>query len=182
MTRLPLLLAAALVASACQAPIHAQSDRAAESAFDRYASYAWLTDQPMIRPQVGAVGRSALMSPFLDRDVREAVERNLAAKGYRKARDPREADLVVAFSVGERDRLETQPASGRIGFRLGATDVRSYTEGALAVYFFDRATRQAVWYGWATGKLPGQRATSRRNEIVNQAADAILASFPPAAE
>lgn len=181
MTRLPLWIAAALLASACQAPIQAQSDRAEHGAFDRYASYVWLTEQPMIQPSVGAVGRSALMSPFLDRDVREAVERNLVAKGYRKASDPRDADLVVAFSVSERDRIETQPSAGRLAFRLGATDLRSYTEGALAVIFYDRSTRQPVWYGWATGKLPGSQRAARRNDIVNEAADAILASFPSAA-
>jgi hypothetical protein len=178
MSRFLLLVATALAAAACQAPITAQHDRDARAAFESYATYAWITERPMIEPQLGALGQSALMSPFLDRDVREAVERNLAAKGYRQVRDLRQADLVVAFGVAERDRIQSQPASGRLGFRLNATELRSYTEGALVITFFDPTTRRPIWYGWATGKLPSQRASSRRNELVSRAADAILASFP----
>ncbi|HEU4429633.1 MAG TPA: DUF4136 domain-containing protein [Myxococcota bacterium] len=177
MPRWILLVVATTFAAACQAPIQAQHDRDERGSFAEYATYAWITEQPMIRPRVGAVAQSTLMSPFLDQDVRAAVERNLAAKGYRQMREPARADLLVAFSVGERDRIEAND-TGRVGFRFSGTSVRSYTEGALAIYFFDRASRRPVWYGWATGKLPAHPDSERRNEIVERAADAVLQAFP----
>ena len=51
----------------------------------------------------------------------------------------------------------------------------SYTEGTLRIEFFDRATKQAVWVGWASKRLS---ESEDRQAVVREAVTAILEPLP----
>ena len=120
----------------------------------------------------------------LETEIRRAVERNLKAKGYEQRDDPEQADLVAVFSLGTREeiRVDSYPARAGYGYRWGyggvATDVRTYTKGTLAIDFFDRTNKRAVWHGWASKRVEYRRSSEQRREIINEATDAILKEFP----
>ncbi|HKA14444.1 MAG TPA: DUF4136 domain-containing protein [Myxococcota bacterium] len=154
-----------------------------QAPFASYKTFAWVTEEPLIQPGVGSVPGSRPADPLLDPLIRDAVERNLKARGYEQLRDPKIADLVVSFSVGARDKIEVDSYPVTAGYRYQVyggyrTDVRTYTEGVLALDFFDGRTKRAVWHGYATKRLSQSPTPEKRLANVNQATDAILAEFP----
>ena len=61
----------------------------------------------------------------------------------------------------------------------GGSSVRvsTYTEGTLALEFYDRETRHAVWVGWASKRLS---KSDDSEKIIGKAVAAILEEFPAA--
>ncbi len=182
-----ILVVAALALAGCQTTIqgHHEFDRGAP--FASYSSFAWITSDPLLRPTPGvASGRNPRISGVMESTLRRAVERELFAKGYRMAANPQSASLVVSFSIGTQDKIQidSSPAGGYRSGRYGAwgggmqTTARSYTEGTLAIDFFDVASKQAVWHGWASKRLSSQTDQAKREATINEAVGAILDPFP----
>jgi hypothetical protein len=172
------LLALALAALwACQTPIRGHHEFDASAPFPTYATFAWITDGPLIGP-TGATP----VSPMLDPAVRRSVERVLEAKGYERVARPEEADLVLSFSLGTRERLVVDSYPVHAGYRYGygtwVSDVRTYTEGILAIDVFDRRTKAAVWHGWASKDVVEGTAPEERDRYIDAGVDVILAQFP----
>jgi hypothetical protein len=184
-TRMATLGLLALVAGC--STVRAHHDYDPQAPFTTYRTVAWVTDQPLIKPEAGAVAGGRAVNPLLEPVIRSSVERHLEAKGYQLTRDPGSADLVVSFTVGARDKIEVNSYPVGAGYHYRgwgygggyATDVDTYTEGVLALDFFDRKTKQAVWHGYGTKRLSSSPPTpEKRKENVDEAVDAILAGFP----
>lgn len=129
--------------------------------FSRFATYA----QAPPAPHEGA-----------DRDrVRREIARVLAAKGYRTA--PLEvADLRVAFSLGGEERVREKVS--------GDPDANYYVEenvveGTLAIHVYASGRADPVWVG--TARSDALRAGRAEDEVAG-AVEAILRTFPPAAD
>jgi len=179
---------ALVLGSACTSPIKTAHDADPEADFTRYESYAWIQEGPLIGPGTGEA-RSIYISPIDDQRVRAAVEGELAAKGYRKAASLEQADLVVSYAVAreEKTRIREDPGRSSVyypgygygGWYGGSTvSVQQYTEGTLAIEFWDRRTKQAVWVGWASKRLS---RSDDSNETLRQAVTLTLEPFPPRA-
>lgn len=184
--RMALLGLVGLLATGCST-IQAHHDSDPQAPFATYKTFAWVTEEPLIKPEVGMTSSDRTANPLLDPIIRGAVERNLAAKGFLQTRDPATADLVVSFSVGARDKIDVNSYPVGAGYRYGggwgygggyATDVDTYTEGVLALDFFDGKTKRAVWHGYATKRLSSSPTPEKRQATIDQATDAILAEFP----
>lgn len=167
--------------SSC-ASLRAGSDYYAEADFSGYRSFAWVADSPLIESESERVEISQLNI----RRVREAIERQLSAKGFDLVSDLAAADFGVSFTVGARDaiRVDDYPVFYRGRWRWGPpyywpnVDVYMYTEGMLAIDIFDNETREPVWHGWARKRVLGTDV-SNPERTINDAVEAILASFPP---
>jgi len=181
-SRIALVFVIGLLAGCQTVETHHDSDP--QAPFASYKTFAWVTEEPLIQPGVGSATGARPPDPLLDPIIRDSVEKNLRAKGYEQLRDPKAADLVVSFSIGARDRIEVDsyPVSAGYRYRVyGAyqTDVRQYTEGVLALDFFDGKTKRAVWHGYGTKRLSQSSPTpEKRRANVDQATQAILAEFP----
>jgi hypothetical protein len=182
---IPRLLVLAVALSACQTPIqgHYEINRAAP--FHSYATFAWITADPLVRPAAGVIpGEQVRVSPVMEQVLRQAVDRKLLEKGFEKRADPESADLIVSFSVGARDKIQVTSYPAHSGYRYGAwgggwqSDVRTYTEGTLAIDVFDVRTHQAVWHGWASKRVSTSTDQAQRTATLNEAVDAILGQFP----
>ena len=57
-------------------------------------------------------------------------------------------------------------------------DVHQYREGVLAVDAFDAKSHKPVWHGWAEKPLT-HRDMEESGQSIREAADAVLAKFPP---
>lgn len=182
-----LALVLAIGFAACQTPIQAHHEYDASAPFDRYASFAWITDENLLQPGVGYTGGELRLSPLLEQEIRAAVDQNLEQKGYQKRGDPQSADLVLSFSLGARERIQVDSYPVRAGYRYGpyggprgawVSDVYTYTEGTLAIDVFDGKTNRAVWHSWATGRVSPSADPEKRRARVKEVVEAILAEFP----
>ena len=182
------LALAVLAMGGCQTTIkgHHEFDRGAP--FGTYKSFAWITSDPLLRATPGvASGQDPRISGVMESTLRRAVEQALLAKGYEKRENPRSADLAVSFSIGTRDKVQIDSYPAGAGYRYGPygawgggwqSTARTYTEGTLAIDFFDVSARQAVWHGWATKRLSSSTDQAKREANINEAVSAILGSFP----
>ena len=55
--------------------------------------------------------------------------------------------------------------------------MQQYTEGTLTLEFYDRASEQAVWVGWASKRLS---RVDDSQALISEAVAGILAHFPAA--
>ncbi len=178
-------LGCALVLTACASPIRTEHDSDPDADLAKYRSFAWISEDPLMGPSPG-VARGEYISPIDERRIRSAVEANLLAKGYRRAESRDTADLVVSFTIGSQEKVRTNSTPGRSstyysayggGAWYGGASVRTYTyvEGTLVLEFYDRATRHAVWAGWASKRLS---KSDDSEETLQRAVAAIFEEFP----
>ena len=123
--------------------------------------------------------------PLLLRRVRETIERDLVAKGYRRVDERADADFVVGFGIASQERLTPRSqvsvgigSFGRHGGWAVSAPVasQSQTEGTLSIDIFDGESEQPVWHGSATKPIS---PSTDRAVLVNDVVGAILAGFPP---
>ena len=178
-----------LLGAACTSPIKTTYDSDPEANFSHYKSYAWIKDGPLIGPSAGEASSSSYISPIDDQRIRAGVEGELAAKGYSKAASRERADLIVSYSIGTQEKTRVRQDPGRSsvyypgygygGWYGGSTvSVQQYTEGTLAIEFWDRRSKQAVWVGWASKRLS---KSDDSHETIRQAVTKTLEPFPPRA-
>ncbi|MDE2052396.1 MAG: DUF4136 domain-containing protein [Gammaproteobacteria bacterium] len=174
------VLALALGLAACETMrVGSDYDRTAD--FTNYHSFTWLP-----REEYG------VRNPLVVERAREAIQARLQQKGYTYTSDPAAADFAVDFTIGAHDRtdIHTYPqpyGSGWYwygprwwGYPYWGTgiDVHQYREGVLAVDAFDARTHKPVWHGWAKKALT-RRDMEQSGQSIREAADAVLAKFPP---
>ncbi len=177
-----LLLGALL--SGC-ATVNSGSHHDESATFGHYQTFAWIADDPLI---VGAGGQAAI-SPLSQKKITVAIENALNEKGFTHTANPDQADFVVAYTVGTRERIDARSYpnayQGAWGWHMYGryyyqTEVvhRTYTEGTLGIDIFDGKTNQPVWHGWARKSV----TSADRNDpspAIRKAVTAIIKRFPP---
>jgi hypothetical protein len=174
-------LPAALVAliAGC-ASMSVSTERHPQADFAAYRGYAWISADPLIRPP----GEQPQVSALTVRFIREAIEKQLHARGYRQVEVPAPTDFVVAFTVGTRDRIDTQsyPVTYRGPWdwegHASETGLRVFQEGTLSIDIFDGASHQPVWHGRAS-KVITSSDVADPGPVIDKAVAAILEKFPP---
>ncbi|WDD96695.1 DUF4136 domain-containing protein [Thalassomonas actiniarum] len=151
-----------------------------------YKTFSWLTKDRLLVP-------SPELSPITQLKISQAIEDELIRKGYTHIADGERADFTVSFTVGSRDKIKvtSYPVSyhgfgwGR-GFYGGyrhagsvitnQNEIRSYTQGHLAIDIYDVKSKQPVWHGWASKRLSKQDAKDR-DLLIKQVVAQLLLSF-----
>jgi class 3 adenylate cyclase len=157
-----LALVAALL-GACSTTWDIDRYEAPEATFATRHTYAWKTGQfstPVARPgaEVAAI----------DRAVREAVEEELARKGYELAPDPATADMIVSFQIsgyrrfvlsddkriGAPSATQVLTPSGTAQLPPTAVVPREQTvgDGSMIVFVDDPKSNRLIWRGLITAQ------------------------------
>lgn len=171
-----------VVLGAC-ATLRVGSDRDPAASFSAYHTYAWMPPRTNIYESP---------NPLVVQRAHDAIQDALSAKGYQLASSPKEADFVVDFTIGSRERTDIRSYPAPYGgpwFRgtsywWGApywgseVDVRQYREGTLSIDIFDGRTDRPVWHGWARKDLT-RTDIEHSSGSIRQAVDSVLAQFPP---
>jgi hypothetical protein len=154
-----------------------KTEAAPEADLAEYRTYAWA----FTGSATGAVN-----TPIGGR-VKTALDESLRSYGFREVPID-DADMILAFTIGARDRVDVRdwgpvapfyPAYGR-AYRYGWSysyndvDVRTVTDGSLALDVFDGKTNRPVWHGIATEPLPSGDAS---NELIRLAASGLVERF-----
>jgi hypothetical protein len=172
---LPLLVGLLACAS-----VTVSHDYDTEADFAGYRTFGWSAVET---PQTGNV---ELDNPLLQRRVRDAIERVLAAQGYQQLED-HEPDFYVTYHLGVEKRLTSSGMStsvgsygrhGGVSVGTGST-VREVDEGTLAIDVIDTQSGELVWRGTGKRRLRDAETPEKTTEAVNRTVEAILAEFPP---
>ena len=187
--RTMLSILAVLTMSACATTLSTTVDTADHANLNGFKTYAWIDDGLVFNSSTRA---PEVVNPLNEQRTRTAIEEELARKGYHKA-SLAEADFVVAFTLGARDRVHVQNyhndffgygyydyypgfyrfGRGHGGLGRSSVSVRTFTEGTLVVDIF--SDKEAIWHGSATKRLSRDDSTSR---LINEAVAALFAQFP----
>lgn len=154
--------------------------------FSVYSSWSWIADDPYI-PANGPMA-----SPLSHQKIRDAIREQLLVKGYTYSPDRDQADFVVSYSIGSREKLRV--SSYPVGYRgpwgwhvygsryyIHEYDAHSYTEGTLAVDIFDRKSRKPVWHGWA-GKTITASDRKDPSDVIKRGVARLFETFPRSSE
>ena len=190
--RAMLSILAMLTISACATTLRSTVDTADHAGLDGFKTFAWITEHASFD---SSTQTPEFVNPLNERRVRAAIEEQLERKGYRKA-SLTEADFVVTFTLGARDRIRVQNyyddfGYGYHGYYLGFSpfrhgygghggygrsgSVRTFTEGTLVVDIFSNSEKEALWHGSATKRLSRDDNT---RELIDEAVTALFAQFP----
>jgi len=118
--------------------------------------------------------------------VREAVERTLGARGYRRV-PTGEGDFGVGYHAAIQGKIDVQTIDRYYGYGYGGwyggygteTYVRQYDEGTLILDIVDSRSQQLTWRGTAQAEVHADRTPEERTARIQEAVDRMLAQFPP---
>jgi hypothetical protein len=179
-----ILVLGTLVLSGC-ATIRTGSHQDESAAFSDYSTFAWIADNPLI---LGAE-RKPPISPLTQKKIVQAIKSELSRKGFTYTADADQADFVVSYTVGTREKIDetSYPVAyrgpwgwhmyGRYYYRTEVVH-RTYTEGTLGIDIFDGKTKQPVWHGWASKTVTGADREDP-SPAIRKAVAAIIKRFPP---
>jgi hypothetical protein len=176
LTRLLLLTAVAGLFGCAGPRYHSDFDAAVD--FSGFSTYAWPEDFDSSKE-----GDDRGLSPLDAKRVAEALDRALAARGYRKVEaDP---DFLVNFYFTQQERVDVYTNYDYWGYRgryvSSRTDVRQWTEGTLVVDLIAAASKELAWRGWTTGSVDRfeRMDPEEKAERIDRAVQGILGQFPP---
>ena len=151
--------------------------------FGAWETFGWISEEPYI-----AAETSVLVSPLAQEQIKNAIRRQLELQGYAFTRDRGNADFVVSFTVGTRERIrvDSYPVDyrGAWGWHVPFSryyyreiSAHSYTKGTLGVDIFDNETGKPVWHGWAEKTVT---ESDRRDptESIEEGVRQMFAGFP----
>ena len=186
--RLALLASLALLAGiACSTAIRGYHEQDADADFTKFTGFVWVAQGPLLQIEPGLTSRDVRVGPVMEKHLRQAVERELIAKGYQQVEEAGADSMVVSFSVSAREEVQVDSYPVRAGYAYprhaggwhATTDVRTYTRGTLSLTFFDGGTKLAIWHGWASKRVYASTDQETREATIDEAVAAILADLPP---
>jgi hypothetical protein len=170
--------------------INVSSDYDANANFTALKTYDWAGDHPI-------TGNPRLDNDILHARIHNAIEQELAAKGFQKTAGGT-PDFKLAYHIGLEQKLDVvtfndydyaYPASYnmRTGFdhHMGAwpasqTNVYQYEEGTLLLDIIDPSSKQLIWRGSAATEVDPSQSSEKKEAKINKAVHKLLAQFPPA--
>ena len=145
-------------------------DRSAN--FTAYKTYQWVDYKPV---QIG--------DELLDRDIKRAVDGQLAGKGMRRVET--DGDLLVGYQVGisQEKQYDGFGFGPRLWGSLGSAQVTTSTidVGKLVIGLFDPATKQLVWRGAASKTLDLNKDPDKNYRALEKAMAKLFRDYPPGA-
>ena len=169
-------LVLAAVVSGCSSNVRLKAAEYDPSVhFGAYRTYAWTG---------GSLRGGAEDVEMLDWRVHQAVDGQLASKGYVKQSASASADFIVRYRV-ELEELMVDSFREYFAYReAGGTGspqeafAPGFEEATLILEFFDGKTRQLGWRGRAVAVVHPKKSENQ-NERVNKAVAQMLEGFPP---
>ncbi|MCB0344865.1 MAG: DUF4136 domain-containing protein [Bdellovibrionales bacterium] len=174
-----------LFAAACSGSLKIRHDFDDDADFSGYKTYDWI-EQPM--PTTGSAQSAKMRNDLLDKRVKAAVDKQLAAKGL--IHDSANPALKVTYFTGVDEKLQVFDRGysyggyygarhGYVGMGVPAVDVYQYKVGTLIIDLIDSKTKKLVWRGSAEGVVDEDADAAEREQKVNEAVSKILAAYPP---
>jgi hypothetical protein len=184
-----LAFAALMALPACAAqPVHTDFDDTV--AFSEMKTYAWLESD------LTDLSDSGLDVQAINGMIREAVDRQLVARGLSLAAGGGGADIHVMYHATVERRMQVTsiqmpPPQGDLNrwyyrpppppaYRgSSSTEMYEYDAGTLVLSMLDPATERPVWKGRIESAVARNRTDEQRRARIDEVVGALLADFPP---
>ena len=185
-----LLLAASLVSLpllACATMrVHSDYEPGAVGELEQYRAYAWLPEHSDDSP-------APSQNPLVGERVRQAVDRELAGRGYRRV-EPEQAEFMIGWHASLTNKIEVEEINAYYGYEwdprfgplgVGGTgydepeEIREFAQGTLILDVVDSQADRLVWRGVAYAEINPDTSPAERQKRINEAAHQILERFPP---
>jgi len=176
--RLAIPLSVLLLGSlAACSPLKVNYDYDVQADYSRYHTYDWTADSP-----------SDKGDDFTDHRIRAAVEKELTAKGFRRA-DSAPDLLVNAYPIFRDSQVSRVGVGVGIGLRIlpgvsvglgtGTSKARTQSIGRIFMEFRDTRNSRLIWKAEAEDALEGGDTPEEAEEAIHQAVSQMLERFPP---
>jgi len=175
-------LATAILLSACASGPEIMSDYDHSIDFSQYRTYNFFNPMGIENPNY---------STIYGQVFRDALSREMNARGYRLADDP---DLLLNVSARLQDKTQVttyaDPYPGYYGYRRGfydpwmgypygtSTHVSQYTEGTVNVDMVDARAKRMVWEGVGVGRVKEGRSNEEVRQVISDGVARMFEGFP----
>jgi hypothetical protein len=186
-----LALAAGILATPVAAKVKTKVDYDKAHRFDGIKTWKWLEDPRVINASVNPdiVQDNRFSAEALAPPVKVAVEREMAAKGYRLVGAGDTADATVAVYMigraGTSDQTLGQFISYNVGWPLLVTgytptqSLRIFETGTIIIDVIDPAEKMAVWRATTTSEIDRANSQEKRLSLLDKVVRDSLKKFPP---
>jgi hypothetical protein len=154
--------------------------------FSKYHTYAWV-DAVQGVPSVGGHP-----DQILDAQVKQAIDSQMAAKGFTKVEDGGKADLLLGYQLAIDQEKQINGfgdnmggwgawavgARGGGGFGTFSASTSSNYIGTFVVGMYDPAVKKLVWIGAAQHAIEPSKKQEKNQERLNKGAQKLLKDFP----
>lgn len=142
--------------------------------FSGFKTYSW-----------HAIERTIEMNDLIINRVKDSVNRELQAKGFRQV--PEHPDFFIALHLSTRQKRDITDWGYGTGaywgrgyvYDYGGISVIDYEEGTLIIDMVDAAENELVWRGSATDIVEPALSPEKRTQKIDNAVVRILEKFPP---
>jgi hypothetical protein len=151
--------------------------------FSKYKTYRWVR-----------AAKAQYPNDILDKQIMDAIDRQLAAKGLSRT-DSETADLVVVYQVAVNQEKQWNSYStggdmwgygrwggwGGYGGGMSSTTTTSSTIniGTLNLDLYDTAKKEQVWRGAASKTLGSGKDPKKVQKNIDKAMAKLLKKYPP---
>lgn len=164
--------------------------------FTQYKTFSWFGEMP------GLVSGTYPVSALTKSRMKESIQAELEARGFGFTEKAADADFLVSFTLGARDKIATRhhteykvnPNAWRWGRAyyphyyypnynrdlIPVTTERTYqfTEGSIAIDIFDAADKRPVWHSSASKRLSRKELSGSQDQQADTV-QLLLEGFPP---
>lgn len=177
------VLAVAALLGACASGPDIRSDYDRSVDFSQYRTYNFFSPMGIENPNYSTIYGSVF---------REAISREMEARGYVKSDDP---DLLLNVSARLQDKTKVTTYNdpypmGYYGYRRGfydpwygygygtQTHVSQYTEGTVNIDMVDARAKRMVWEGVGVGRLKEGRSNEEVRQAISEGVATMFQGYP----
>jgi Domain of unknown function (DUF4136) len=153
--------------------VHYNYDRGAN--FAAYKTYQWVD-----------IPGGAVPDPFIDRDIKRAIDEQLAQKGLTKVEKDADIHVGYQFALREEKSVNLWGTGGGPGWGWGPwgpSDVHGQTStipvGTLVVDLYDRGKKQLIWRGDASKTIDLKKDPDKNYRNLQKAMAELFKNYPP---
>ena len=142
--------------------------------FSKYRTYAWVNDVQGV-PAVGGHP-----DQILDAQVKQAIDSQMAAKGFTKVEDSGKADLLLGYQLAIDQEKQINGFGDNLGgwggwgpggnFGTFSASTSSNYIGTFVVGMYDPAVKKLVWIGGAQHAIEPSKKQEKKQERLNKGA------------
>ncbi len=157
--------------------------------FSKYHTYAWVDEVQ------GVPSLSGHPDQILDTQVKQAIDSQMVAKGFTKASDGANADLLLGYQLMIDQEKQINgfgdswggwggwggfgPWGGGNSFGSFSASTSSNYIGTFVIGMYDPAVKKLVWIGGAQHAIEPSKKPEKNVERLNKGAQKLLKDFPP---
>jgi hypothetical protein len=150
--------------------------------FSKYHTYAW-ADEVMGVPRVGGQP-----DQILDTQVKQAVDSQMAAKGFTKVVDDEKPDLILGYQLAiDREKQINGFADGWGGWggpwggglNSFSASTSTINVGTFVLGIYDPSAKKLIWIGAAQHTIEPSKNQEKNEKRLNKGAQKLLKDFPP---